>query len=212
MSEQYQPHPVRGRLNAACFAAFDGVINRAMRRPKEQAFADLPDEVVEIGPGVGANFRFLRPGTRLIAIEPNPHMHARLIARAAVHRIHIELRSVKGERVDLPDASAVAVISSLVLCTVERPAAVVAEVRRILEPGGRYSFVEHVAAPEGTALRRIQHGIRRPWAWAFEGCSCERDTAGTIRAAGFRAVDVTDYCLRSVIVPVNTQIAGTAIA
>jgi hypothetical protein len=88
----------------------------------------------------------------------------------------------------------------------------VGEIRRILRPGGQYAFIEHVAAPEGTLLRGIQRSIRRPWAWAFEGCSCERDLAAVIAGAGFASVEIDEYRLRSPFVPANTQIAGRAIA
>jgi SAM-dependent methyltransferase len=105
-----------------------------------------------------------------------------------------------------------AVISSLLLCTVADPGRVVAEIRRILRPGGKYAFLEHVVAPEGSLLRRIQHGVRRPWTWVFEGCSCERDLAAVIHAAGFASVEIDPYRIRSPFLPANTQIAGTAIA
>jgi SAM-dependent methyltransferase len=103
-------------------------------------------------------------------------------------------------------------VSSLVLCTVGDPAAVLAEIRRILVPGGRFSFVEHVAARPRTATRWAQRMLRRPWAWTFEGCSCERDLGGAIASAGFARVDLTPYRLHTAFVPFNTQLAGTAIA
>ena len=87
-----------------------------------------------------------------------------------------------------------------------------AEVRRILRPGGRFSFAEHVAAPAGTPTGWTQRVLRRPWAWTFEGCSCERDLASVIRSAGFRSVDLSRYRIHSPFVPFNTHIAGTAIA
>jgi len=65
-------------------------------------------------------------------------------------------------------------------------------------------------APGSTFLRGIQRAVRRPWAWVFEGCSCERDLAVVIRDAGFASVEIDQYRLRSPFFPVNTQIAGTA--
>ena len=125
-----------------------------------------------------------RPARSLIAIEPNPYMHARLRRAARRSGVELEIRSVVGERIDLPDASAEAVISSLVLCTVSDPAAVLAEIRRILRPGGRFSFAEHVAAKPRTPTRWSQRILRRPWAWVFEGCSCERDLTQPDRVGG----------------------------
>jgi len=211
-AEGFEAHPVRGRFNSAFFAAMGGVINGHMHKHKARAFADLPANVVELGSGVGANLRYLPAGARLIAIEPNPYMHARLRRAARRRGVDVEIRSVAGERIDLPDACAEAVISSLVLCTVSDPAGVLAEIRRILVPGGRFSFAEHVAATSGTPTRWLQRILRRPWAWVFEGCSCERDLTALITSAGFASVDVTPYRIHSPFVPFNTHIAGTAIA
>jgi hypothetical protein len=83
-------------------------------------------------------------------------------------------------------------------------------VRRILRPGGTFRFVEHVAAPDGTPTRLAQRVLRRPWAWTFEGCSCERDLEGALRAAGFARVDVERYRVHTPFLPFNTQIAGVA--
>jgi SAM-dependent methyltransferase len=211
-SEGFEAHPARGRFNSAFFWVMGGYINWHMRKRKAKVFADIPPTVVELGAGVGANVRYLPAGARLIAIEPNPYMHTRLRRAARRRGLDLEIRSVVGERIDLPDASAEAVISSLVLCTVRDPVAVVAEIRRILLPGGRFSFAEHVAAKQRTPTRWSQRILRRPWAWVFEGCSCERDLASVIESAGFTSVDIDPYRIRSPFLPFNTHIAGTAIA
>jgi SAM-dependent methyltransferase len=210
--EGFAANPARGRFNSMFFSVMGGYINWHMQQGKAGAFTDLPHSVVELGSGVGANLRYLPTGAHLIAIEPNPYMHARLRRAANRYGIDLEIRSVVGERIDLPDASAQAVISSLVLCTVNDPAAVLAEVRRILVPAGRFSFAEHVAAKPGTPTRWSQRLLRRPWAWVFEGCSCERDLSSLIASAGFTSVDINPYRIHSPFVPFNTQIAGTAVA
>jgi SAM-dependent methyltransferase len=206
----YEPHPVRGPFNAAFFTVMGGYLDWLMRTRKQRVFTDLPGEIVELGPGVGANFRYLPPGTRVIAVEPNPAMHSRLRARAVRHKIELELHDVVGEQLDLPDASAEMVISSLVLCTVPDPARVLAEIQRVLRPGGRYAFAEHVGAKGRPVLRRVQRVVRRPWAWMFEGCSCERDLADLIARAGFASADIEEYHIHSPILPFNTHVAGVA--
>ena len=208
----FPEHPARGRFNSAFFDVMGGYINWLMRHPKSTTFSGLPQTVVELGAGAGANMRYLPPGTHLIAIEPNRYMHTRLRRAARSRGIDLEIRSVVGERIDLPDASVDAVISSLVLCSVRDVDAVLAETRRVLRPGGRFSFAEHVAATSGTPTRVAQRVVRRPWAWLFEGCSCERDLTTLIQSAGFARVDVSPYRIHSPFLPFNTQIAGTAIA
>lgn len=206
----FEQHPLRGRFNAAFFGAMDPVLERDLGPRKRRVFADLPPEVVELGPGVGANLRYLPPAASLIAIEPNRAMHAGLRAAAREHGITLDLRERSAADTGLPDASVDAVISSLVLCTVPNPAAALAEARRILRPGGSFRFVEHVVAEPRTATRAVQRLARRPWAWTFEGCSCERDLESAVRAAGFAAVEVERYRLRTPFVPFNPQVAGVA--
>lgn len=206
----FHAHPVRGPLNSAFFWLAGGMFDRLLRPHKRRVYADLPDTVVELGSGVGANLRYLARGSRLIAVEPNPAMHRRLRRAARRSGVHLDLRERPAERTDLPDASADVVLSSLVMCSVADPERVLTEVRRVLRPGGRFVFVEHVAAPEGTPLRRLQRLVRRPWGWCFEGCSCERDLAALVRAAGFGSVDIESYRLRSPFLPFNPQISGVA--
>jgi ubiquinone/menaquinone biosynthesis C-methylase UbiE len=208
----FELHRARGPFNAAFFSVMGPYIERNVRDHKRRVYAELPDTVVELGAGVGANLRYLRPGSTLVAIEPNTPMHRRLRTAAARRGVHLDLRDSLAERTDLPDQSADSVISSLVLCTVANPADVLAEIRRILRPGGTFRFVEHVAATAGTPTRTLQRALRRPWAWAFEGCSCERDLAGLLRNAGFARVDIEPYRLHTPFVPFNTQIAGIAYA
>jgi SAM-dependent methyltransferase len=203
-------NPVRGRANAAFFRLVDGYVHRRIGVRKEALFADLPQQVVELGPGTGANLRYFRPGTHLVAIEPNPHMHRELARAGAARGVTLEIRATGAEATGLPSASVDAVVCTLVLCTVPDPAAAMAEVRRILRPGGRLLLLEHVAAPRGTFLAGLQRALRRPWLWAFEGCDLDRHTADTIRAAGFSGVELERYRLRSVFLPVNEQVAGTA--
>jgi ubiquinone/menaquinone biosynthesis C-methylase UbiE len=208
----FELHSRRGPFNAAFFGVMGPYLERNLRPHKQRVFANLPDQVVEIGSGVGANLPYLPEGATLIALEPNRHMHARLRAAAHEARVRLVLRETTAERTGMPDQSVDTVISSLVLCSVNDPDAVLAEIRRILRPGGTFCFVEHVVAEHGTATRAAQRMLRRPWAWTFEGCSCERDLEGAVRAAGFASVEVERYRIHSPFLPFNTHIAGVATA
>ncbi len=207
----FEQHAVRGRFNAAFFGLLDPYIEWTLRRHKQRVFSGLPSRVVEIGSGVGANLRYLPDAATLVAIEPNRYMHDPLRAAARRYGVRLDLRARTADDTGLPDGSVDAVISSLVLCSVPDPAAVLAEITRILRPGGTFRFLEHVAARAGTPTRAVQRLVRRPWGWVFEGCSCERDLEGAIRGAGFAGVDLERYRIHSPFLPFNTHIAGVAL-
>jgi SAM-dependent methyltransferase len=203
---------VRGRLNAAVLRTSNAYGHLLMGPRKRQLFAGLPPTVVEIGPGTGANLRYYRPGIRLIAIEPNGHMYSPLRKAARRYGIELELRGEGADAIGLPDASVDAVVSTLVLCTVPDPAATLREVRRILRPGGRFLFLEHVRAGQGhPVLRMVQRSVARPWRWFFEGCDVLRDTEATLAQTGWAHLEVQRYHVPTLFLPINTQIAGTAL-
>jgi ubiquinone/menaquinone biosynthesis C-methylase UbiE len=204
-------NPIRGRFNAWFFAALDGYMHGKYGRIKSGLLKDAPSVVVELGPGSGANLRYLARGTRLIGIEPNKQMHSLLQRRANQFGIDLDLRGLAGEQLDLPSQSVDFVFSSLVLCSVEKPDQVVSEVRRVLKPRGRFACVEHVEAHASTAISGLQHAVRKPWKWLFEGCDLCRDTAATLRSAGFSRVDITPFILRSIFIPVRHQIAAMCV-
>ncbi|WP_382309483.1 class I SAM-dependent methyltransferase [Herbiconiux sp. UC225_62] len=206
----FELHGGRGRFNAAFFRVLGPTLERSLRRQKRRVFSGLPREVVELGSGVGANLRYLPVGGILVAIEPNRYMHGRLRTAARERGVLLDLRERMAERTGLPDRSVDAVISSLVLCSVREPEVVLAEIQRILRPGGTFRFVEHVVADAGTPTRFAQRALRRPWGWTFEGCSCERDLEGAIRSAGFAGVTLERYRVHTPFLPFNTQIAGIA--
>ena len=204
-------HPVRGRLNAGFFTLAGGYIERLLRGQKQEVFDGLGQRVVEIGPGVGANLRYYRPGTELLAVEPNRRMHPHLRRNAARAGVQLTLLETGAETVDLADGSVDDAVCTLVLCTVTDPQRAVAEIARMLRPGGRFRFVEHVAAPPGTFTRSMQRLVRRPWRWAFEGCRVDQPTDEIVAAAPFREVSTTPFFLRSPFLPTNTGIAGIAV-
>jgi SAM-dependent methyltransferase len=203
--------PTVERFNAWFFDRLDPIIDRKLRAEKRRLIVDVPDRVVEIGAGAGANLRYLPTGTRVTAIEPSTAMHGRLRRRARRYGIELEIEPSPAETLPVEDAAVELVISSLVLCTVADPLAAVAEIRRVLRPGGRLVFIEHVIARRRGLLRCVQRLVRRPWGAVFDGCDPCRDTERVLRAAGFSSVSLRRRrTFDPIFYPVVEQISGTA--
>lgn len=200
----------RSHLNALFMAGVDTYMDRVYGSRKRRLFTGLPAEVVEIGAGAGANLRYLPAGTRLIAIEPNPRMHPYLRRSARRNRLELEIRPIEAEAIDLPDASVSAVVATLVLCSVADPEQVLSEIRRILKPGGRFIFLEHVAAPANSLLGRWQQWLHKPWHYLSEGCHLHRSSHTLVAQAGFRQVEMDCFML-SPALPFRPHIYGTAL-
>lgn len=186
-------------------------MDRIYGRRKQAICKALPSTVVEIGPGAGANLRYYTRSTRVIAIEPNRTMHPYLKAKAKRYHLDLVIKSISGEKIDLSDNSVAAVVGTLVLCTVDNPEQVLAEIRRILKPGGRYVFLEHVADTRGTPLRLVQDGLLPVWRCFFEGCHLNRSTHKTIKRAGFSRVDMDCFKIKSPWLPIAPHIFGSAV-
>lgn len=183
--------------------------SRLVTERKRALLAGLRGRVVEIGPGGGVNFPYYdASAVEWIGVEPNPFAHDRLLAEAARHRVKAALLQGTAESIPVPDASVDAVVSTLVLCSVTSQAAALAEIRRILRPGGRFVFVEHVAAPHGSLLRRLQRAVRSPWRLAGGGCEPDRETATAIGRAGFSRVHLDRFALPLPVV--SPHVAGVA--
>jgi SAM-dependent methyltransferase len=155
---------------------------------KRALFSDLHGTVLEIGPGAGPNLRYYPVDAEWIGVEPNLHMHPYLRREAERLGRPITIETGTADHLPVPDASVDAVVSTLVLCSVPDVAATLAEIRRVLKPDGRFLFIEHVGAPPGSGLRRVQSFIRPVWSAFADGCHPDRDTGATLDAAGFKRV------------------------
>ena len=180
----------------------------ALRRRTVGGLGGAGKTVVELGPGAGPNAAYLAPGTCWVCIEPNRHFHRYLEKAAAAHGLVLDLREAIAETLPLPDGSADAVVCTLVLCSVDDAAGVLREAQRVLKPGAPFVFVEHVAAQDGSRLRRVQRGLRKPWGLLADGCDPARDTEAAIHAAGFGRVEVER--LRLPLGLIRPHIAGRA--
>lgn len=159
--------------------------------------ARVRGRVLEIGAGEGENFGAFDPSVEWVGLEPDARRRAKLATRAREWRHEAEPLDAVAESIPLPDASVDAVVGTYVLCSVTDPAAALAEIRRVLVPGGRVVFVDHVAAPPGTVKRAVQR-VATPFSKRFcHGCHWDRDTERALVSAGFTGVDVRRLRVRS---------------
>lgn len=200
---------IRRRLFAAIWKAMDASVDSQVAEPKDEVLRDVAGHVVEIGSGRGSNFPRYPAGVSLKVLEPNRHMHAALAERAAACGLDAELIAADLRDAHLPSDSVDVVVSTLTLCSVPDRAAAVAEIRRVLRPGGRFLFIEHVAEPAGPR-RVIQRLVRFPWRWAFDDCDPCADTDQVIAQAGFASVDSTTRNLEPALDPTNRVHWGVA--
>ncbi|WP_400994646.1 class I SAM-dependent methyltransferase [Agromyces sp. GXQ0307] len=151
------------------------------------AIGRVRGRVLEIGAGEGENFGAFDAGIEWIGLEPDAERRDELATRSREWRHEGEPLDAVAERIPLPDASVDAVVGTYVLCSVTDQAAALAEVRRVLRPGGTVVFVDHVVAPPGTFKRGIQRAVT-PFSRRFcHGCHWDRDTGAALAAAGFEA-------------------------
>ena len=177
----------------------------------EDTIGALTGTIVELGPGTGANLRYYSDKVHVIAVEPNPVMRDKLAANARRFDVDIDIRSVRGERIDVEDGTADAAVATLVLCGVDDPAQVISEAYRVLKPGAPFFFIEHVHAPEGTKTRRVQAVVKVPHRWMFNGCEVDRDTAAVLRDSAFSSVEIEEVDCGLSDLYVRHRIIGRAI-
>ena len=197
------------RVHAWLMARVSARYERLVEDRKRRLLGAIEGDVLEIGPGTGPNLRYLSRGARWIGVEPNPFMHAYLRRAAARLSVAADIRLCGGETLPAADASADAVVSTLVLCSVSDPESVLREIVRVLKPGGRFVFVEHVAAPDGTGLRALQRFFGPLWRAAADGCRLDRETAAMIERAGFQKIFHEEFRLPLGLVA--PHIAGFAV-
>lgn len=200
---------LRARLLAAGYDhVMAGREAAGLARHRERLLGGAAGRVLEIGGGTGANLPFYGAGVKeLVLAEPDPHMARRLERKLRGYGLPARILRAPAEDLPVESGSFDVVVSTLVLCTVADVGRALAEVRRVLAPGGRLLFVEHVRSDD-PRLARWQDRLRRPWAWLGGGCQCNRATVESIRAAGFELAEVARAELpRAALAPLRIGVA-----
>lgn len=173
-----------GRLAAWGYDWFLSASEKAGLRDKRRALLrEASGDALEIGAGTGLNLD-LWPGSvsRLVLTEPDPHMAVQLRKRVGHSSRQVEFAQAPGEQLPFEDASFDTVAMTLVLCTAPDPAAVLREIGRVLRPGGRFLFLEHVRSGDPN-VARWQDRLHGVWYAFGYGCNCNRATLSTIESS-----------------------------
>jgi len=150
-----------------------------------ELLAGLSGRVVEVGAGIGSNFMHY-PATvdQVVAIEPESYLRAKAVEAAAAAPVPITVIDGLADRLPAGDGEFDAGVASLVLCSVPDQAAALAELHRVIKPGGELRFYEHVISNH-LRTARTQRALNPVWTRMAGGCNLQRDTGAAIEDAGF---------------------------
>ncbi|MEV8285301.1 class I SAM-dependent methyltransferase [Streptomyces niveus] len=177
-------HPVFARFYARMSVAADAKGGIAAHRA--ELLTGLSGRVVEIGAGNGLNFaHYPAAVSEVVALEPERGLRQLAVGAAMRAGVSVDVRPGTAEALPVEDAGFDAAVASLVLCTVRDVPKALAEIRRVLRPGGELRFFEHGLAPQ-RRLATVQRALDRTvWPKLMGGCHTARDTLAAIRDAGF---------------------------
>jgi ubiquinone/menaquinone biosynthesis C-methylase UbiE len=187
-----------------------GAEKAVLRGRREALVGRATGHVLEVGGGTGANLPFYGAGgEELVITEPEEPMARRLERKLAGYSLPARVVRAPAEDLPLDDASFDFVVSTLVLCTVDDPARALGEIYRVLKPGGRLMFLEHVRS-DGPRLARWQDRLHGVQVRVGHGCHCNRRTLENIERAGFSIAELEHDRMRKMPPIVRPLIAGLA--
>jgi len=201
-----------GRGFAALYdRAFAATEEAGLREMRREALSEASGRTIDVGSGTGANLSLYPPQvSELVLAEPDPHMLRQLRAKVGESGVGAAVVEAPAEALPFEDSSFDTAAFTLVLCTVPNPAAALAEVARILKPGGKLLFVEHVRA-EDAGLARWQDRLEKPWRFIGDGCHCNRDTVATIESSPLTLESVEQDQLPKAPPIVRPLVRGSAV-
>lgn len=169
---------------------------KAFRPLRREALAPVRGRILEIGFGTGVNLHHYPGHVReLIGVDSNPGVARRAQRRAAEAGINVEHHPLSAESLPFADGSFDWVVSTFTLCSIADVQAALAEVRRVLKPGGGFVFLEHGLSPD-PGVARWQRRLEPLWKPLADGCHLTRDATAEVCAAGFEVARVRNQYLK----------------
>lgn len=210
MGETSVHHPIFARLYERISATAD---QRGAAEHRSELLAGLSGRVMEIGAGNGRNFaHYPEEVTEVLAVEPEPRLRASAESRRDEARVPLRVVDGVADRLPAEDGSFDAGVASLVLCTVPDADAALAELWRVIRPGGELRFYEHVVSRRPAAARVERALDATVYPHLSGGCHLARDTAAAIQRAGFEIRSCRRFPFGpSALAPQVAHILGTAI-
>jgi len=208
-------------LNERLFALwYPVVVERAeragQRETRRELVAGASGRTLEIGAGSGLNLEhYTAAVTELVVSEPSSHMLTHLRAKLADGPPPVgswKLVQVGGEELPFEDQSFDTVLATFVMCTIPDPERALAEIARVLKPGGRYLFLEHVHAGEDTLLGRFQDLVELPHRYIAAGCYPNRRTERLLEQSPLQIESVEHGRQPRSLPTVRPTILGSALA
>jgi len=195
VSEERIHHPLFARLYMRAGSNRSSPEEQAHRR---RLLAGLAGTVIEVGAGNGLNFPFYPPTVQhVLAVEPERTLRAAAIAAAAEAPVRVTVLDGVAGGLPAEDESFDAAVVSLVLCSVRDQERALAELHRVIRPGGELRFYEHVVAEQPASVRLQRLADLTVWPRCAGGCHLGRDTGAAITRAGF----VIERCERFLFMP-----------
>jgi ubiquinone/menaquinone biosynthesis C-methylase UbiE len=204
--------PVRHPIFARVYQRLSRLMEREVGEYRAELLAGLSGRVVEVGAGNGMNFPHYPSSVKeVLALEPEAYLRERAELAARDAPVRLSVGDAAAYPLPLEAASFDAAVASLVLCTVPDQASALAELRRVLKPGGELRFMEHVRS-DRPRKARLQQRLDRSGVWPRlgGGCHCARDTAAAIEAAGFVVERVRPFDLGPGWMHTNPHVLGVA--
>ena len=181
----YQDHVLPGLLHLA-------MRQKPLRPFRNRVIGAAEGRVLEVGIGSGINLPLYGAAVRaVIGLDPSPALLRRAGGRAAQAAVPVTLLQASAEAIPLETASIDTVVTTWTLCSIPDAAHALAELRRVLRPGGALLFVEHGRAPEA-AVARWQDRLDPLWGRCAGGCHMNRQIDALIEAGGFRIDAMTN--------------------